>query len=92
MTLRREEDTLSGEMRVAFMMKGVKTVVDERLEGEVNGAAVSLRGISPEYVQQGNSLNYLQDNFDLELTSDGSLKGKFWSEKGEGHALFQRRP
>jgi hypothetical protein len=66
----------TASMVVTFERKGSLTIVQETLTGSIDHELVALTGVNYTYVQQGSSMSYSLDSFELRCTNDRELVGE----------------
>jgi hypothetical protein len=92
LSIRQHGAGLSGAMTVTFVKSDDQTIVHEELVGAVADRKVTLNGVSYTYIQQAQSSSYLLDNYEMEVSPDGTrMEGEFRSSRGKGSAVFERQ-
>ena len=82
----------TASMVVTYHRGVEQTIVQETLTGSVREAGVSLTGVSYTYVQQGQSITYTLDSFELRPSDEGnSLVGKALLANGVRDVTFVRQ-
>lgn len=95
MEITQEQNKVSASMEVTFEYSFMKTVLKESLTGTIiessNNSLLFLKGNYYSYREKGRSQSYLLDNFLLDINEDrNTLRGYFFSKKGEGYAEFNK--
>jgi len=81
----------NASMTVTYERKGKVTIVQETLSGTFTSEVLSLSGVNYTYIEQGNSVSYSLDSFELKFTDDfQSIQGKAILKNGSRKIKFMR--